>query len=38
VDLKMRLRETENAPYIQQDTPVFTGIQCDTDQMLEQLG
>ncbi len=38
VDLKMRLRETENAIYIQQDTPVFTGIQCDTDQMLEQLG
>ena len=38
VDLKMRLRETENAVYIQQDTPVFTGIQCDADQMLEQLG
>jgi chlorite dismutase len=38
VDLKMRLRETENAPYIQQDTPVFTCIQCDTGQMLEQLG
>jgi chlorite dismutase len=38
VDLKMRLRETENATYIQQDTPVFTAIQCDTDQMLEQLG
>ena len=38
VDLKMRLRETENAPYIQQDTPVFTGIQCDAGQMLEQLG
>jgi chlorite dismutase len=38
VDLKMRLRETENATYIQQDTPVFTGIQCDTDKLLEQLG
>ncbi|HET7185936.1 MAG TPA: chlorite dismutase family protein [Terriglobales bacterium] len=38
VDLKMRLRETENATYIQQDTPVFTGIQCDTGKMLEQLG
>jgi hypothetical protein len=34
----MRLREIETAPSIQQDTPVFTGIQCDTDQMLEQLG
>ena len=38
VDLKMRLRETENATYIQQDTPVFTAIQCDTNQMLERLG
>ncbi len=38
VDLKMRLRETENATYIQQDTPVFTAIQCDADQMLEPLG
>jgi chlorite dismutase len=38
VDLKMRLRETENAKYIQQDTPVFTGIQCDPVKMLEQIG
>ena len=38
VDLKMRLRETENATYIQKDTPVFTAIQCDTEPMLEQLG
>jgi chlorite dismutase len=38
VDLKMRLRETENTTYIQQETPVFTGIQCTTDEMLERLG
>jgi chlorite dismutase len=38
IDLKMRLRETENATYIQQDTPVFTGVQCTTDEMLERLG
>ncbi len=38
VDLKMRLRETENASYIQQDTPLFTGIRCETEQMLELLG
>jgi len=38
VDLKMRLRETENATYIEKDTPVFTGIQCDPEKMLEQLG
>jgi chlorite dismutase len=38
VDLKMRLRETENATYIEQDSPVFTGVQCTTDEMLERLG
>jgi chlorite dismutase len=38
IDLKMRLRETENATYIQQDTPVFTGVQCTADEMLERLG
>jgi chlorite dismutase len=38
IDLKMRLRETENATYIQQDSPVFTGVQCTTDEMLERLG
>jgi chlorite dismutase len=38
VDLKMRLRETENATYIQQDSPVFTGVQCTTDELLERLG
>ncbi len=38
VDLKMRLRETENATYIQQDSPVFTGVQCGTEEMLERLG
>ncbi len=38
VDLKMRLRETENATYIQQDSPVFTGVQCTTEEMLERLG
>jgi chlorite dismutase len=38
VDLKMRLRETENATYIHKDTPVFTAIQCDPEAMLEQLG
>ncbi len=38
VDLKMRLRETENATYIQQDSPVFTGVQCSTEEMLERVG
>jgi chlorite dismutase len=38
IDLKMRLRETENAIYTQQDTPVFTGVQCTTEEMLERLG
>ncbi len=38
VDLKMRLRETENATYIQQDSPVFTGVQCTSEEMLERLG
>lgn len=38
IDLKMRLRETENATYIQQDAPVFTGVQCSADEMLERLG
>jgi chlorite dismutase len=37
-DLKMRLRETENATYIQQDTPVFTAVHCTTEEMLERLG
>ncbi len=38
VDLKMRLRETENATYIQQESPVFTGVQCTAEEMLERLG
>ena len=38
VDLKMRLRETDNANYIERDTPVFTAVHCTTDEMLERLG
>jgi chlorite dismutase len=38
VDLKMRLRETDNANYIERDTPVYTAVHCTTDEMLERLG
>ncbi|MGI9102346.1 MAG: chlorite dismutase family protein [Terriglobales bacterium] len=38
VDLKMRLRDTENSNYVLRDSPAFTCIQCTPEEMLERLG
>jgi len=38
VDMAMDMRETENYMYVARDTPVFTCLQCTTEEMLERLG
>ena len=38
VDAQMRLRETQNSPYTERATPVFTGIRCTPEEMLERIG
>lgn len=38
VDAQMRLRETANSAYTDRVTPVFTGIRCTPEEMLEKIG
>ena len=38
VDAQMRLRETANSAYTESVTPVFTGIRCTPEEMLERVG
>lgn len=38
VDAQMRLRETQNSAYTERVTPVFTGIRCTPEEMLERIG
>ncbi len=38
VDAQMRLRETQNSAYTESVTPVFTGIRCTPEEMLERIG
>ena len=38
VDAQMRLRETQNSAYTESVTPVFTGIRCTPEEMLERVG
>ena len=38
VDAQMRLRETANSAYTERVTPVFTGIRCTPEEMLERIG
>lgn len=38
VDAQMRLRETQNSAYTERVTPVFSGIRCTPEEMLERIG
>lgn len=38
VDAQMRLRETANSQYTERVTPVYCGIRCTPEEMLERLG
>jgi chlorite dismutase len=38
VDAQMRLRETQNSAYTERVTPVFCGIRCTPEEMLERVG
>lgn len=38
VDAQMRLRETANSQYTERVTPVYCGIRCTPEEMLEKLG
>ncbi len=38
IEATMRMRETQNSLYIQRDTPQFTAIHCNPQEMIERLG
>lgn len=38
VDAQMRLRETQNSAYTERVTPVYCGLRCSTDELLERIG
>lgn len=38
VDAQMRLRETQNSAYTERVTPVFCGVRCTPEEMLEKIG
>jgi chlorite dismutase len=38
LDLVMKLREAEQRPYTERDTPIFTCIAMPFDEVLEALG
>jgi chlorite dismutase len=38
VDAQMRLRETQNSAYTERVTPVYCGLRCTPEEMLERVG